>query len=91
MKEQTETRDQKGRFAPGTSGNPIGGNKRLTAEQRIERALSAHGPEMLEHAFLRAKEDDAVLTGLLNFLTASQGTANLNAAALLLAGIGVQH
>jgi hypothetical protein len=91
MKEQTEIRDQKGRFAPGASGNPIGGNKRLTAEQRIDRTLSTHGADMLERAFIEAKTDSSVLAGLLNFLAASQGTANLNTAALLQSGSGIHH
>ncbi|WP_443699801.1 hypothetical protein [Pseudomonas sp.] len=91
MKEQTEIRDQKGRFAPGASGNPIGGNKRLTTEQRIDRTLSTHGADMLERAFVEAKTDSAVLAGLLNFLAVSQCTANLNNVALLQAGAGIPH
>lgn len=90
MKDQTEIRDPKGRFAPGSRANPAGRPK-LTVEQKIERSVATHGPDMLERAFIEAKTDSAVLAGLLNFLAASQGAANLNVAALLQSGAGIQH
>ncbi len=69
-------RDTKGRFGPGNQANPAGRPK-LTAAQKIERSLSSHGAEFLERAFQRAKEDDAVLAGLLSFLATAQGAANI--------------
>ncbi|MGE4335650.1 MAG: hypothetical protein AB7E55_06715 [Pigmentiphaga sp.] len=73
----TETnRDTKGRFGPGNQANPAGRPK-LTTEQRIERALTTHGPAILDRAFVEAKTDNAVLAALLSFLSTCQGAANI--------------
>lgn len=81
----TIQRDVKGRFGPGNNANPAGRPK-LTTEQRIERALTTHGPAILDRAFVEAKTDNAVMAALLNFLAGCQGARNLAAAAMLQAG-----
>lgn len=86
MTSSTDTEIQRaarGRFAPGKSGNPAGGGKRLTAEQRIERAMHAHGVGLLERAFVEAQTDNTVLASLLGFLASCQNASNVHSSALL--------
>ncbi len=83
-------RDGKGRFKPGNNANPAGRPK-LTTEQRIERALTTHGPAILDRAFVEARTDNTVMAALLNFLASCQGAQNLATAAMLQAGGNSTH
>ncbi|MDV7210772.1 hypothetical protein [Azotobacter beijerinckii] len=86
MSSNTDTeiqRASRGRFAPGQSGNPAGGAKRLTAEQRIERAMNTHGVGLLERAFVEAQTDNLVLANLLGFLASCQNASSVHSVALL--------
>lgn len=62
-------RTGRGRFAPGQSGNPRGGQckPRLMTQQRLERLFEKHGQALLDAALQRFAISDEVMSALLIF------------------------
>ena len=77
-------RDEKGLFAPGTSGNPNGRPKK-TAEERLLEAVAKHAPSTIERALHAAQGDNAVLAAAMGYLTETLKTRNLELQLQLLA------
>lgn len=80
----SQQRNEKGHFAPGTSGNRNGRPKK-TAEERLLDAVAKYAPATIEHALIAAQSDNAVLAGVMNYLAETLKTRNLELQLQLLA------
>jgi hypothetical protein len=70
------TRDPRGRFCPGVTGNPSGRPRGAAHVRRVERAL----PSLIERAIARAIQPDApdeLVTATLNAIVAVEMAAVL--------------
>ncbi|EJA9197312.1 hypothetical protein FXI35_005068 [Escherichia coli] len=73
----TEKRTAKGRFAPGTSGNPDGARKHKNPEQKLLESIARDAPALVERALIEAQTDNRILAEVLAYLTECMRTKNL--------------
>lgn len=74
-----------GRFALGTSGNPNGARLHKTAEQKLLASIEKKAPALIERSLTVAQTDNAVLAEVVRYLTECLHTKNLQAAVELAA------
>lgn len=71
--DQTQDRDDAGRFQPGNATGATGGRPRGTGPaRRLEQLIAAEGAALFELAFERAKHDDAVLAAVVSLIGAAE-------------------
>lgn len=69
--DQTQDRDDAGRFQTGNSTGATGGRPRGTGPaRRLEQLIAAEGAALFELAFERARHDDAVLAATISLIGA---------------------
>lgn len=81
------TRDPRGRFCPGVTGNPSGRPRGAAHVRRVERAL----PSLIERAIVRAMQPDApdeLVTATLNAIIVFEMAAVLREVDQLAAALG---
>lgn len=70
MTKETIQRTERGRFAPGATGNPAGGRVAPRSSRALESLLQKHSVDLIERAIALAQTNDEVLAGLLNLSAA---------------------
>lgn len=75
-------RNEKGHFAPGTSGNR-NGRPRKTPEQKLLEAIERDAPGLVERGLTVGMTDNQVLAQALAYLTECLRTRNIQAEAEL--------
>lgn len=78
----SQQRNEKGHFAPGTSGN-INGRPRKTPEQKLLEAIERDAPALVERGLTVGMTDNQVLAQSLAYLTECLRTRNIQAEAEL--------
>lgn len=68
----SETRNSQGRFPAGRSGNPVGRPRGTTPAKTLQKLLAADGSQLIQRAFARAHDSDAVLASIVNLIAAAE-------------------
>lgn len=68
----SQTRESQGRFPRGRSGNPAGRPRGATPAKTLQKLLAADGTQLIERAFARAHDSDALLAAVVNLIAAAE-------------------
>ena len=69
---KTTEHDTQGRFLAGKTGNPAGRPRGATPAKTLQKLLAADGAQLIQRAFARSHDSDAVLASVVNLISSAE-------------------